>query len=82
MVCHSLLQISASCAAHVRRAMHLRAADIHLLPEIQENCMADLGKLCNSKLEKGQVAGRTSFIGLYHLKVDMRMLNAVKNDFS
>ena len=82
MVCHSLLQVSASCAAHVQRAMHLRAADIHLLPEIQENCMADLGKLCNSKLEKGQVAGRTSFIGLYHLKVDMRMLNAVKNDFS
>lgn len=50
-----IIQVSTGCAHHVRRVMHQRALDVHLIPEIQEACMDDLGQFCSHSIEKGQV---------------------------
>ncbi|XP_068684167.1 Golgi apparatus protein 1-like [Montipora foliosa] len=47
-------QVSPKCAAHVKRVMHQRAVDVHLMPEIQMACVQDLGKHCSDKLDKGE----------------------------
>jgi len=50
-----VVQVSPKCAAHVQRAMHQRAVDVHLMPEIQTACVQDLAKLCSEQLGKGEV---------------------------
>ncbi|XP_001641258.2 Golgi apparatus protein 1 isoform X2 [Nematostella vectensis] len=47
-------KISDDCSSHVRRVMHQRALDVHLIPEVQEGCMRDLGQHCSANIEKGQ----------------------------
>lgn len=47
-------KVSLKCAAHVERAMHQRAMDVHLMPEIQRACVVDLGKQCSDQVEKGE----------------------------
>lgn len=47
-------KVSPKCAAHVERAMHQRAVDVNLMPEIQTKCVVDLGKYCSDQVEKGE----------------------------
>ena len=35
--------------------MHQRAVDVHLMPEIQMNCIQDLAQHCNDRLNNGEV---------------------------
>ena len=49
------LQVSPKCASHVQRVMHQRAVDVHLMPEIQMNCIEDLAQHCNDRLNNGEV---------------------------
>nr|XP_058944278.1 Golgi apparatus protein 1-like [Pocillopora verrucosa] len=48
------VKVSLKCAAHVERAMHQRAMDVRLMPEIQRACVVDLGKQCSDQVEKGE----------------------------
>ena len=41
------IKISKSCVIEVKKAMNLRAANINLMPEIQDACASDLAKLCS-----------------------------------
>lgn len=38
----------------VQRILHQRALDVKLDPELQKQCMTDLGKWCSEKIEAGQ----------------------------
>ena len=55
IVCLFAWQVSAKCASHVQRVMHQRAVDVHLMPEIQMNCIQDLAQHCNDRLNNGEV---------------------------
>ncbi|XP_067052995.1 Golgi apparatus protein 1-like [Acropora muricata] len=47
-------RVSPKCASHVQRVMHQRAVDVHLMPEIQMNCIQDLAQHCNDRLNNGE----------------------------
>ncbi|CAH3040966.1 unnamed protein product [Pocillopora meandrina] len=49
------VKVSPKCAAHVERAMHQRAVDVHLMPEIQRAYVVDLGKQCSDQVEKEEI---------------------------
>ncbi|CAN0329147.1 Golgi apparatus protein 1 [Lampetra fluviatilis] len=42
-------RLSRDCKHEVRRILQQRALDVHLNPELQESCLADLGKWCSEK---------------------------------
>ena len=56
------LQLSKHCSFNVQRVMHQRAADVKLLPHVQEACMKDLGKYCSENTEAGKVSQFMTFI--------------------
>ncbi|XP_075884869.1 Golgi apparatus protein 1-like isoform X2 [Nelusetta ayraudi] len=47
-------RLSRDCKVEVQRILHQRALDVKLDPELQRQCMADLGKWCSEKTEAGQ----------------------------
>lgn len=72
LVLFYIFQVSGNCAQHVRRAMHQRALDVHLIPEVQEACMKDLGSHCSHSIEKGQVCYATVFdLSIYCISLVM-----------
>lgn len=48
------MQLSRDCKVEVQRILHQRALDVKLDPELQRQCMSDLGKWCSEKTEAGQ----------------------------
>ncbi|XP_041454489.1 Golgi apparatus protein 1-like isoform X2 [Lytechinus variegatus] len=46
--------LQSRCADQVHRVLRQRAVSVHLNPRIEENCRADLGKLCNEKTKRGE----------------------------
>ncbi|XP_040024135.1 Golgi apparatus protein 1-like [Gasterosteus aculeatus] len=47
-------RLSRDCKVEVQRILHQRALDVKLDPELQRQCMTDLGKWCSEKTEPGQ----------------------------
>ncbi|KAA8590435.1 hypothetical protein FQN60_014369, partial [Etheostoma spectabile] len=47
-------RLSRDCKVEVQRILHQRALDVKLDPELQRQCMTDLGKWCSEKTEAGQ----------------------------
>ena len=48
--------------------MHQRAVDVHLMPEIQMNCIQDLAQHCNDRLNNGEVMVIIIMISLFSLR--------------
>ena len=47
-------ELSKNCAHEVRRVMRRRAKRIDLEPEIEENCLPDLGAFCSDLKDYGK----------------------------
>lgn len=43
-----------NCISQIRRAMKQRANSVHLIPEVEDNCLEDLAKFCPLKTKKGE----------------------------
>lgn len=43
-----------NCIREIRRAMKQRAISVHLIPEVEDNCLEDLTKFCPTKTKKGE----------------------------
>lgn len=43
-----------NCVREIRRAMRQRAISVHLIPEVEDNCLEDLTKFCPLKTKKGE----------------------------
>ena len=51
----SELQLQPRCADQMHRVLRQRAVSVHLNPRIEEECRQDLGRLCNEKIQRGEV---------------------------
>ena len=60
----TIIQVSAQCAGHVKRVMHVRATNVKLMPEIEKACMHDLGDKCVGQTKDGEVSETPSMNAL------------------